>query len=51
MNLVPGTPFFNPLKQSVDSVVSLMSTGTLGSININNVQSIHIHNNVNNNSI
>jgi hypothetical protein len=51
INLIPPTPFFNPLKQSVESVVSLMSTGNIGSININNVQSIHIHNNGNNNSI
>ncbi|CDW91153.1 UNKNOWN [Stylonychia lemnae] len=47
INIVPGTPLFNPLKQSAESVVSLMSNGTIGSINIQNVQSIHIHNNVN----
>jgi len=46
---VPATPFFNPLQQSVESVVSLMSKASIGSINISNVQNLYIHNNLGNN--
>ena len=35
LNIVPSSPFFNPLKQSVESVVSLMSNAQIGTININ----------------
>eukprot|EP00347_Sterkiella_histriomuscorum_P021912 403332338 len=51
INIIPSTPFFDPMKQSAESIVSLMSNGTIGSINIQNVQSIHIHNNVNTSSM
>lgn len=44
---VPSTPFFNPLKQSAESLVK-MNGGNIGSINIfvgNNNDIIQIHNN------